>query len=402
MSLPASMKFIYCLLLFNYSQIYCAGQELLKPLPEAKLITKFPFKIYSGGVMVISAKFETISDSLNFILDTGSSGISLDSSTCAKYNIKTFPTDTTIIGMGGSHKVNYVFNKQLHFPGISIDKLHFHVNNYEVLTSVYGEKIDGIIGYSFFSRYIVKIDFDNSTLSVYTPGEIQYEKGGAILQPVINRLPTVNLLFKDKKRLQHNFYFDTGAGLNFLLNEAFVEDSSILLHRRKPVLTQAEGMGGKIQMRLTVIKMLEVGKYRFRNVPVFLYKDEFNVTAYPKVGGLLGNDLLRRFNITVNYPQGEIHLLPNSHYRDAFDYAYTGLAIYFDEGIIFVDDVMAGSPAEKAGLKKDDVLIGVGSNFTNNIMQYKTILQSAKEKIKLIVRRNGELIELTIKPGSIF
>lgn len=395
------MKAILYLLFFNNCTLCCSAQEVLTPLPEAKLITTFPFKIYSGGVMVISAKFESVPDSLNFILDTGSSGISLDSTTCANYNINAIPSDTVIIGMGGKHKVSYVFNKQLHFPGITIDKLHFHVNNYEVLTSVYGEKIDGIIGYSFFSRYVVKINFDSLTLAVYTPGEIQYEKGGTILHPVINRLPSLSLFFKDRKKMQQNFFFDTGAGLNFLLNEAFVEDSSILLQRRKPVLTQAEGIGGKIQMRMTVIKMLQVGKYRFHNVPVFLYHDEFNVTAYPKVGGLLGNDLLRRFNLTINYPQSEIHLLPNSHYNDAFDYAYTGLAIYYEEGIIYVDDVIPDSPADKAGLKKDDVLIGVGANFTNNIMQYKTILQSARDKIKLIVKRNDDLIELTIKPTSI-
>jgi predicted metalloprotease with PDZ domain len=155
-------------------------------------------------------------------------------------------------------------------------------------------------------------------------------------------------------------------------------------------------------MKLTVIKFVQIGKYRFYNVPTYLYDDESNVTAYPAGGGLIGNDLLRRFNFTINYPAGEIHLSPNSHFSDPFDYSYTGLGIYYEAGTIYIEDIMPGSPGEKAGVKQGDILIGVNNNFSNNIMQYKSILQTEKEKIKLVVKRNKELKSLTIKPGLIY
>ena len=392
---------IICILFCIIFNILCYGQELLSPLPQAKFITRFPFLQYSGGVMVIKAKLNDIPDSLNFILDTGSGGISLDSATCAQLKLKLTPSDTVITGMGNSHKVSFIFNQSLHFPGLTVDRLNFHVNDYDVLTSVYGEKIDGIIGYSFFRRYIVKINFDSSKLEVYSPGEIEYPKYGTTLHPVFTTLPIVNLNIKDKRKTDFNFYFDTGAGLCFLLSDRFSKDSGILLPKRKPLFTQAEGMGGKIQMRMTVIKMVQIGRYKFRNVPTYLYSDEYNVTSYPNVGGLLGNDLLRRFNLIINYPKREIHLQPNSHFNDLFDYAYTGMATYYVNGFILVDDIIAGSPAEKAGILKDDIIISVNNNFSNNIMQYKDILQTEREKIKIIIRRNGELKQLFIKPKSI-
>ena len=147
--------------------------------------------------------------------------------------------------------------------------------------------------------------------------------------------------------------------------------------------------------------MIQLGHYKFRNVPTYIFKDDYNVTSYPYVGGLIGNDLLRRFNLIINYPQREIHLLPNNHFFDPFDYAYSGMATYFLDGKIYIEDIVPGSPAEKAGLKINDVLIAVGNNFSNNIMQYKTILQSPNEKINIIVSRNGEVIQLFIKPISI-
>lgn len=395
------MKYLFCILIFTCLLAQSKGQEILTPQPKAKLITRFSFKQYSGGVMILRGKLGQLTDTFNFILDTGSGGISLDSTTCAYYGLKPTPSDTTIRGMGGEHKVSFLFNQQLHFPGLTIDRLNFHINDYDILSSVYGEKIDGIIGYSFFSRYIVKLDFDSLQISVYQPGELDYPRGGTILRPVFTTLPIQNLTFRDRRKQDFNFYFDTGAGLCFLLSEEYAKDSSILIAKRKPVYTQAEGMGGRLQMRLTVVKMLQVGNYKFRNVPTYLFDDDFKVTSYPFVGGLLGNDLLRRFNMTINYPKREIHLLPNGHFNESFDYAYTGLAIYYIDGSIVVEDVIPGSPAEKAGLKKDDIIIGVDKNFTNNIMAYKSILQSVKEKIKITISRNNKLSQVTIKPQSI-
>ena len=98
-------KIIIILLLFP---AWMQAQEILSA-PEAKFITKFPFRQYSGGVMIVKAVFENVKDSLNFILDTGSGGISLDSSTCAEFNIDTKQTDTTITGIGGIRKVHFVF-----------------------------------------------------------------------------------------------------------------------------------------------------------------------------------------------------------------------------------------------------------------------------------------------------
>src|SRR6185369_11973763 len=131
------------------------------------------------------------------------------------------------------------------------------------------------------------------------------------------------------------------------------------------------------------------------------YEDLYNITAYPYLAGLIGNDLLRRFNVTFNYGKKEIHLVPNSHFYSPFDYAYTGLGIYMVEGKILVEDVIPGSPAEKAGFKQGDIVVSIGNNFSNNIQAYKTILQSAGEKLKVIVNRDNNLTLLTLRPDSI-
>lgn len=369
--------------------------------PPARIITQFKFEQFSGGVAVIQARVNNYADTLNFILDTGSGGISLDSTTVVELKIPTKPSDRTIRGIAGIRQVNFLYNATLHLPGVSVDSLNFHVNDYEILSSVYGVKIDGIIGLSFFSRYIVNINYDDFLITVYSKGGFKYKKGGYVLKPLLTSIPIVPSKFRDRAKFDSRFYFDTGAGLCFLLSENYEQDSLVVNPKKKRFLTQAEGLGGKTEMRITTVKEVKIGPYKFKNVPTYIFEDAYNITAYPYLAGLIGNDLLRRFNITLNYPKKEIHLLPNTHYYSPFDYAYTGLGIYAIDGKIKVEDVIAESPAEKAGFKVGDILIGVGNDFSNNIQAYKNILQSSTQKQKVVINRNDELIIITLKPDSI-
>ncbi|MEP6951661.1 MAG: aspartyl protease family protein [Ginsengibacter sp.] len=376
------------------------GQEIYER--PAKFITRFPFKQLSGGVILVQARFNKIAQPLNFILDSGSGAISLDSATTAEFKIPHIPSGKSINGIAGVRDVDYAKSNSLIFPGLQVDNLDFYINDYDILSSVYGEKIDGVIGYSFFSRYIVKVNFDSLVIEVYYPGRIKYPVSGFLLHPLFTALPIQPLTIKDAKTVTANFYFDTGAGLCFLMSKQFEADSLVLKSHRKPVNIQVQGFGGKKQMLLTIMKEVKIGPYRFRKVPVNILDDEYNATSYPFIGGLIGSDILRRFNMIINYPKREIHLLPNSHYRDDFDYSYTGMNMFYVDGKIVADDVIEGSPAYKSGLKQGDVIIAINTNFSNDIGTYKNLMQVLGDKITLLVSRNGVPLILTFRVGRIY
>jgi hypothetical protein len=376
------------------------AQEEFIP-PPAKLITSFPFTLFTGGVVLLRARLNDFPDTLNFILDTGSGGISLDSSTTVRLKLSSVPSDKTILGIAGIRQVKFIYHQTLRLTGLTVDSLDFHVNDYDILSSVYGDKVDGIIGYSFFSRYIVNIDYDSLRIFVYSKGSFKYPKGGHLLKPVFSGLPIQTARVMNGRDVGGRFYFDTGAGLCVLLSSDFAADSSLLLPGQKIYSTQAEGLGGKANMRLTTVKEVKFGPYRFRKVPAYIFDDDYNVTSYPNLGGLLGNDILRRFNVTLNYEHKEIYVIPNSHYRDLFDYSYTGLSIYWVDGEVRIGDVMKDSPAEKAGFKVDDIVLAVNGNFSKNIQIYKNMLQSTGEKVKLLVKRKDKLQQLSLRVKSI-
>ena len=391
-------KIISIILLLGVLQL--RAQEEFVP-PDARFITKVPFFQLSGGIIIIKAQFDQFTDSLNFVLDTGSGGISLDSTTAEKLKIQTQQSEKTIRGIAGVKKVSFAYNHTLNMPGIEVKQLDFHINNYDLLTSVYGVKIDGIIGYSFLRRYIVHLDFDKRIMEVYAPGRYKYPKGGQLLRPNFSTLPLMQASIQDSKTFLNRFIFDTGAGLCFLLSRDYVEDSLVFKSKRKFFLTQAEGLGGKKQMEIAVMKSIKIGNYKFKKVPVHIFEDDYNVTNYPTLGGLIGNDLLRRFNIILNYPDQSIHLKPNNHFNDPFDYSYTGLGIYLIDGQIKVVDIIEGSPGQKAGFKIDDIIFSIENNASNNIQAYKNLFQNSIGKIKVIVLRNSVPVLLNIQVKDI-
>lgn len=359
--------------------------------------------VLNGGIVVGKVRLDSFPDSLNFIFDTGCGGVSLDSTTAVRYHLKPRASSLFIRGIGGELPQRLLEGRSLSVGGITLDSLTMQVNDYDLLSSVYGIKVDGIAGYSFYSRYVVRIDYDSSMMYIYTKGPVKYPKGGYLLHPRLFGLPMLEGRLADARDISDRFYFDTGAGLCLLFSSSFTSDSAVFAPRRKkPLPSQGAGLGGKAEMQLTTLRNFSLGPFHFRKIPTYIFNDDYDVTSYPQLGGLIGNDLLRRFNLIVNYAHSEIYILPNSSYNQPFDYSYTGVYIGLFDGKIEVTDVMTGSPAEKAGLKEGDIILMINGDAKQDVQVYQNLLRTFGPKVKVLVRHpNGELALLEMKVSSI-
>jgi hypothetical protein len=390
----------FFIFLFFLCKWTAAQEEFIEPI--SKFLTKVSFNQLTGGVILMHGQLIGYPDTLNFILDTGSGGISLDSTTADYLQLNPVPSNKTIRTIAGIRLVSFVNNQKLRLGDLIVDSLNFHINNYDILSAVYGERIDGIIGYSLFKDYIIKIDYDSLKVEIFSQGTFKYPRGGIMLRPLISTLPIEPLRVKDDRTIQTRFLYDIGAGLCMMLSTDFIEDSMLLKKKRKFYSKEAEGPGGRITMQMTVIKEIKLGPYRFRNVPIYVFKDEYNITSYPFLGGLVGNDLLRRFNCILDYEKRLFYLSPNSHFLEQFDYSYSGVELYYIDGRVIVGDVAKGSPGEKAGLQEGDIVISINKVFNNNLGQLKAALQNANTKVRMIINRDGELKQFDFKVISIF
>ena len=76
------MRNFFCCLVISVSLLFrglplAAQEEFIDP--PSRHLTTIPFLQLTGGIIIMQALFGESKDTLNFVLDTGSSGISLDS-----------------------------------------------------------------------------------------------------------------------------------------------------------------------------------------------------------------------------------------------------------------------------------------------------------------------------------
>src|SRR4051812_35182187 len=98
---------LYIIVLFAcFFNRLAAQEEFIEP--PSKFLTKVYFTQLTGGVILLQGQLMGFSDTLNFILDTGSGGISLDSSTASYMKLNPIPTNRTIRGIAGIRTVSFV------------------------------------------------------------------------------------------------------------------------------------------------------------------------------------------------------------------------------------------------------------------------------------------------------
>ncbi len=368
---------------------------------EARLIVKAPFEELTGGVVLMQAQVAGYALPLNFILDTGSGGISLDSTLVAQWHIPAALSEVTLQGIGGNHALYFTPMLPLVVNHVLVDSFSFHIRNYKVLSDYFGVPIHGIIGFSLLKKYIATIDFDSLLVGLYKPGQFDYNPGGFSITTWHNPLPHAQTSIRNSRKINTSLLLDTGAGLYTLFSSLFMTDSAVLTSGNKPKLSATVGSTGKDHLKITTLKALKFGPYIFRNIPACIYEDSFNLLGYPDNTGLIGNDLLRRFNVVINYPERTFHFTPNSHFMESFDYSYTGLSLTKEGENVYVNDIVAGSPADQCGLRNGDIIYAIGNNVLPDLTRMYKAMQQEGKRIKLVVQRNNELRELYLVVGSI-
>lgn len=386
-----TILFVYSLLLnisFAQQSVYT---EAAKPVAKTK------FYLPQEGVVIFNLLLDDFSDTLNFIFDTGASTTFLDSAFARKLNL-TVSDDVKIArGMGGTQQILLTKNHTIRINQLKEDNVDMYLMNIEILSYLYGKTIHGIIGYPLLKKYTAKVNYDKEELSFWTFGKIKYPARGFTIRPNISTFSYYVTHVEDQKTALFNYMFDTGAALTVLFSTDYLKDNEFIHPKRQKFKKRMQGLGGNVDFDISLMKKIKFGKYSFRNVPINIFEDENNITSYPSNGGLLGNEILRRFNCILDYNARQFHFTPNKHFKDAFDYAYSGLELYLIEDKIIVGDVSENSPAEAAGIRHGDEIIAINRQFAFDTNKAKKELQSTTGKVNVILKREEELQTVQMK-----
>ena len=327
----------------------------------------------------------------NFILDTGVGFMLITDPAMVDSISLTSKRTIKIAGLGeGDAYEAYVTPPlNIEIPGLKsydvattilkADK--FNLSNYV------GVPIKGLLGYEFFNNLAVKLDFLDSTLTVYRPRNVRlFRKGSRIPITVESRKPYIQTLVALPNRTiqQCKMVIDLGAGHPISLENMIKKHG---LPQKFIAANLGVGLAGPIKGFLSRIDEIDIGKYKVKGV-ITAFPNDYDSTTmkYFSVSrdGNLGVGILKRFTVIFDYPDNALYLKPNANFHDPFEHDMSGIEYYAvgdDYKHIIVSRVEPGSSADELGIEKDDEIVSIN---------FKPVKEMSMEELDGIFRSKDQ------------
>lgn len=277
----------------------------------------------------------------------------------------------------------------------------FAVFPMESFASVEGIAENGLIGYEVFKRFVVKVDYEHHTLTLTVPSAFTYQGNGTKIPFIFNaHIPQVD---GSLDGIPGKFDIDTGSRSSLDILKPFAEKHDLAAkYNAKLEAVTGWGVGGAAHSVLARAKVLQLGGVEVHNPVTELSLQSKGAFSSPYVAGNVGAGVLKRFNITFDYPHQQLIFEPNANYDKPDVYDRSGMWLNVGDNAFEVMDVVAGAPAAQAGLKVGDKIVAVNGRPAAQI-QLADLRQQFKEnpgtKFRLTIQSGGQQrdVELVLR-----
>ena len=112
------------------------------------------------------------------------------------------------------------------------------------------------------------------------------------------------------------------------------------------------------------------------------------------MAGLIGPDVLSQFDVTVDYARSRVILEKNANYgrRDSHDRA--GVWMGQQDSSFTAVDVIAGGPADQAGVRAGDTILEIDGRSTKALnlpdVREQMRRRAVGERVKLLLESHGK------------
>ena len=340
----------------------------------------------------------------NFIFDTGA-GITVIDSAYASYVGLMSAGKLQAQGGGATGNASFATVDTLRVvagdDGIELRDVKVAVVNVSSdLAPFFWRDCAGIIGFNVIGQFVTRVDYDDRLVSLFDPKAFTHDgKGSAIPMTLAGNVPVVHI--KVDGAFEGEARVDIGSPAMLDLHTPFVKKNDLLSKVRNSVATTAGSIGGTFESRLARMNSIEIGPYRIADPIVGLSTVDRGLLASEDYAGNVGNELLDRFTITLDYERRQIWLEPGAGYRErqSFSRLGAGFVKYGDE--VRALQVIPGSPAAVAGLKDGDVVKTVNGRLASALdpdeLQRQFEHDKPGTKVTLVVMHEGRPTTHTVK-----
>ncbi|WP_299227205.1 aspartyl protease family protein [uncultured Psychroserpens sp.] len=440
-----SKKITVILILLMISS-YCLGQSNFN-LPRSDS-DRIHFKLI-GNLIILPVEVNGVK--LSFVLDSGvSKPILFNLANVDSLQIR-HVEKIFLRGLGGGEPVEAMKSKNNFFRvgnAININQDIYVVFDSSLnFTPRLGTPIHGIVGYDLFKNFTVEINYASKYIELHKPETYKYKK--------CNKCETLDLSFYrnkpyitgevlvDSQFIPVKLLIDTGSSDALWL----FEDDSLGLTPFNDIYFEdflGKGLSGNVFGKRSKIEAFKLKSFRLDNVNT-AFPDSSAISyakRFKERNGSISGELLKRFNLIVDYKNAKLTLKKNSNFKTPFYYNRSGIVLE-QNGVIVVKEKEAnknmgyssgtdnsrvqidivtnfkyslkpaytivelreGSPAEKAGLQINDIILSINGKDTH-LLALENVINYFKSKIgkliKLKVDRQGTIMQFEFRLEDVF
>jgi hypothetical protein len=245
---------------------------------------------------------------LSFVLDSGSTRILIDRKLATGLGLKASGTGSLQGAGAGLIPVEYIHDLRIALPGVESSGYDLSTADLQPLEVTVGVRVDGILGYELFSRFVVTVNYEAKSLTLTLPEAFRSSSTAQVL-PIELRdkwaFVKAELVLPGPVTLQDSFMIDSGS--------SDTVDHPIVMNLPSRVSGESGvGLGAPVQGATARATSFRLGRYTL---------DAPNVSccgASDATSRIIGNEVLRRFTVTFDYPSSRIFITPNSYFGETF------------------------------------------------------------------------------------
>ncbi|WP_258097883.1 aspartyl protease family protein [Marinoscillum pacificum] len=366
-----------------------------------KLITETEFELF-GDHIFISVSVDD-SDPVDFIFDTGDGLSVLDTDIAKKLNLKP-DHQSTKTSAQGSISGSLIAHNKIEINDVKLDDIELYTTELSHLEQTIGRNIDGIIGYDLLKNYVVKIDYEDMKIKLYNQDGYQNTGNGEKFSfKLIHYIPTIqaSVTLNNGESYTEDFFLNTGAGTTLDFNTPFAQKHDVIAktgdHYSYPVAGLEDNETMHYEGR---IQNFSIGTFNIDQLPIGISQAEHGIQHNKKVAGIVGNGVLKHFNITFDYSKNEVYLESNKNFEKPYLVNASGINLQFNKERtkLLIHRVFEGSPAEIAGIKVDAQLLAVDGQVVESMKlpEIRAALKQANKSVTVKYLQDGIEKESTL------
>lgn len=354
----------------------------------------------SNNLVCVKANLGGKEDAL-LILDTGASYTVIDSSFADRAGVKRVKkiSETTKKEYDGFDGL------EISFGDTKVKNQEGRIADLRQLSMISGQRIDGILGYDFIKSAVLEINYGKNYIKLHSPENFSYSGSGEKMKLEIRKKWPVGkftLVQDGMDPYDTMLIFDSGSMFSFSLNFCSLSGNS--LQSSSTVGVGGIGGGGRVGR----LKEFVLAGFRSSN-PLAAFPaddsaplDPLNAAIAQVSGGIIGGQLMRKFNFVFDYSRGEVYIEKNSNFDEPSEYDMSGMFIVCSGGSLdsfVVMSVSDGSPADSAGIMAGDRILSVGEKDAAGmtLWELKKILMIPDRSVEIKIERENDVRRAALK-----